>query len=285
MTISDGTYIAGTGRLDTRDAVDALDDLNDENDLDDMDDMDEFDEFDEVDVELVVLDMAGTTVRDDGLVERAFVTAARSVGLAGTEEALGAALDYVRSTMGQSKIDVFRALTDTEAAAQQATDAFELAYLALIAEGGVTAMPGAEELFAELREAGLSVALTTGFARATQNALLATLGWSGLVDLALCPADVGRGRPFPDLNLTALLRTGASRVGGMVVVGDTASDMLAGVNAGAGLIVGVLSGTHDADTLEQAGADVIIESIADLAELLALRDIEFTDADVDAAAE
>ena len=257
MTISDGTFIAADRELDI---LGGLADLVDADDVD------------EVDVELVVLDMAGTTVRDDGLVERAFVAAARSVDLAGTDDALAAALDYVRSTMGQSKIDVFRALTDTEAAAQQATEAFEVAYLGLIAEGGVTAMPGAEELFAELREAGLSVALTTGFSRATQNALLTTLGWADLVDLTLCPADAGRGRPFPDLNLTALLRTGASRVGGMVVVGDTASDMLAGVNAGAGLVVGVLSGTHDAETLEQAGADVIIESIADLADLLALRD-------------
>jgi phosphoglycolate phosphatase-like HAD superfamily hydrolase len=42
--------------------------------------------------------------------------------------------------------------------------------------------------------------------------------------------------------------------------------------AGAGLIVGVLTGTHDTATLEDAGADVVIESVADLAELLGLRE-------------
>ena len=73
---------------------------------------------------------------------------------------------------------------------------------------------------------------------------------------------------------TALLRTGVSRVAAMVVVGDTASDMLSGVSAGAGLVVGVLTGTHDSETLEEAGADVVIASVADRAELLGLREDE-----------
>ncbi|MFC5931336.1 phosphonatase-like hydrolase [Cryobacterium melibiosiphilum] len=261
MTISDGTFIADDA------AAEAVFDGQAE-----LEDYDE--EFEELDVELVVLDMAGTTVRDDGLVERAFVVAARAVGLATTDDALEAALDYVRETMGQSKIQVFRALTENEDVANAANVAFEAAYLELVIEAGVTAIDGAEDLFRELRDYGVKIALTTGFSRATQDALLDALGWADLIDLTLCPGDAGRGRPFPDLNLTALLRTGATSVSGMVVVGDTASDMLAGVNAGAGLVVGVLSGTHDEETLEDAGADVIIDSIADLAELLGLRDDE-----------
>jgi phosphonatase-like hydrolase len=271
MTISDGTFIVDAAGLDDEQREPERPELDqDESDADESDEWDA--EFEELDVELVVLDMAGTTVRDDGLVERAFVVAARAVGLATTDDALEAALDYVRETMGQSKIQVFRALTESEDAANAANLAFEAAYLDLVAEAGVTGIEGAEELFRELRDYGVKIALTTGFSRATQNALLDALGWADLIDLTLCPEDAGRGRPFPDLNLTALLRAGATSVSGMVVVGDTASDMLAGVNAGAGLVVGVLSGTHDEETLEDAGADVIIDSIADLAELLGLRE-------------
>ncbi|MCU1404009.1 MAG: oxidoreductase, partial [Glaciihabitans sp.] len=76
-------------------------------------------------IELVVLDMAGTTVVDDGIVERAFERAARRVGL-DSYRPLDAALQYVRDTMGQSKIEVFRHLTDgDEAAAQTANREFE----------------------------------------------------------------------------------------------------------------------------------------------------------------
>lgn len=233
-------------------------------------DLDDFDTED-VDVELVVFDMAGTTVSDDGLVERAFVLAAERSGLADSAAELEEAVAFVRETMGQSKLDVFRELTDSEEAAVAATEAFESAYGEIIGRVGVTAIEGAADLFQELHDAGVKVALVTGFSRATQDTLIDALGWSDLIDVSLCPAEAGRGRPFPDLPLTALLRTGASSVGAMVVVGDTASDMISGVSAGAGLVVGVLTGTHDSETLEEAGADVVISSIADLAELLDLR--------------
>ncbi|MDJ0350326.1 phosphonatase-like hydrolase [Cryobacterium sp. PH29-G1] len=236
----------------------------------------ELDDFDteDVDVELVVFDMAGTTVSDDGLVERAFVLAAERSGLADTAAELADAVAFVRETMGQSKLDVFRELTDSEEAAVAATAAFESAYAELIGQVGVTAIAGAADLFQELHDAGVKVALVTGFSRATQDTLIDALGWSDLIDVSLCPAEAGRGRPYPDLPLSALLRTGASSVTAMVVVGDTASDMLSGTSAGAGLVVGVLTGTHDSDRLEEAGADVVIASVADLAELLGLREDE-----------
>lgn len=233
------------------------------------------DDLEPLDVELVVFDMAGTTVQDDGLVERAFALAVRTVGIAETDEALEEALDYVRETMGRSKMEVFQALAADEDAAQHANAVFESTYLELLQEGGVTGIEGAEDLFLGLREAGVKVALITGFSSATQKAIIDELGWKDLIDVALSPTDAGRGRPYPDLPLMALLRTGATNVAAMVVVGDTASDMTSGVNAGAGLVVGVLSGAHDADTLEEAGADAVIESIADLAELLGLNDDTF----------
>lgn len=234
-------------------------------------DDDNFDDFDDLDIELVVFDMAGTTVRDDGLVERAFVLAAESSGIAATEAARRESLNYVRETMGQSKIEVFRELTDNESEAIAANAAFEAAYGELIAQVGVRAIDGAEAVFRELRDAGVKVVLTTGFSRRTQDALIDALGWADLIDLSLCPSEAGRGRPYPDLPLTALLRTGASGVAAMVVVGDTASDMLSGASAGAGLVAGVRSGAHDSEMLEAAGADVVIDSVAHLAELLGLR--------------
>jgi phosphoglycolate phosphatase len=239
------------------------DDLDDE--LDDLDD--EFDE-DEVDIELVVLDLAGTTVVDDGLVERAFLRAAEVAEIGDTLEDRDDALAYVRETMGQSKIEVFRALSVDEEQAQRGNAAFEAAYAEFVETDGVEAVPGAESVIRRLRASGLKIALTTGFSRTTQDAIIDILGWRELVDVILSPADAGRGRPYPDLPLTALLRTGASSVASMVVVGDTASDIASGLAAGAGLVVGVLTGAHDEATLNEAGADAVLESIAELPELL-----------------
>ena len=87
---------------------------------------------------------------------------------------------------------------------------------------GVTAVRGAEDVIGLLHDAGVEVALTTGFSPATTRAIVAPLEWEDLVDVVLSTADAGRGRPYPDLPLTALLRTGASSVESMVVIGSIA---------------------------------------------------------------
>ena len=55
-----------------------------------------------------------------------------------------------------------------------------------------------------------------------------------------------------------------------MAVGDTASDMQAGVRAGAGRRVGVLTGTDDAARLEQSGATDVVGSVVDVPRLGAL---------------
>ncbi|MFQ3560092.1 phosphonatase-like hydrolase [Streptomyces gramineus] len=213
------------------------------------------------DIRLVVLDMAGTTVADGGLVEQAFTAAARHLGADP-----GQMIDYVRATMGESKISVFRHLFGDEGRAQEANRAFEAAYADLVDGGRVHALPGARETIEKLQADGRTVVLTTGFARATQDAILGALGWRHLVPLTLCPADAGgRGRPYPDMVLTALLRTAAADdVRQVAVVGDTSYDMLTGVRAGAGLVAGVLTGAHDAPALRAAGATHVLDSVAGL---------------------
>ena len=220
------------------------------------------------DISLVVFDMAGTTVADGGIVEAAFTKAAYQVGLARTRIELADMLGYVRATMGESKIEVFRHLADDEPQAQRANLAFESAYTDSIRDDGCQPLPGAEESFARLREGGCKVALTTGFSGTTQDAILDALGWHDLVDLALCPADAGRGRPYPDLPLTALIRTQTTGVQNMAVVGDTAYDVLSGLRSGATLVAGVLTGAHNRVRLTDAGATHVLSGVTEVVDLV-----------------
>jgi phosphonatase-like hydrolase len=212
---------------------------------------------------LACLDMAGTTVRDDGVVDTAFTQALAEVGVAKDSPEFGSAQAYVRRTMGQSKAEVFAALLNPERAAR-ATAAFAAAYEAIVAGGGTSAMPGAPELFEYLRAHGVQVCLTTGFAPSTRDALIDALDWAGQIDLALSPADVGRGRPAPDMILGAMSRLGVSDPGAVVVAGDTTSDLAAGTAAHAGAVIGVLSGAHDRATLATAPHTHLIAGIAEL---------------------
>lgn len=218
-------------------------------------------------IELTVLDMAGTTVADDGLVLHAFDEAATAVGVPAEGTEREAARTYVRDTMGQSKIEVFRHLFSTEDRAQQANTTFEKTYAASI-DGGVSAIPGATEAITKLRDAGIKVVLTTGFSPDTQRAIIDALGWADIADLTLAPGDGGRGRPYPDLVLNALLRTGIDDVAKVAVLGDTSSDIISGRRAGASIVAGTLTGAHDADTLNAAGATHVVATVAEFPELI-----------------
>ncbi|MFG3286821.1 HAD family hydrolase [Streptomyces sp. NPDC048111] len=219
---------------------------------------------------LIVLDMAGTTVADGGLVERAFGAAADRLGVEPGSAEHATMLDHVRATMGESKISVFRHLFGDEGRARRANAAFEEAYGALVGEGLVAPVEGAREAVETLASQGRTVVLSTGFARVTQDAILDALGWRDLVPLTLCPADAGgRGRPYPDMVLSALLRTGAvDRVHDIAVAGDTTYDMLSGVRSGASLVAGVLTGAHDEEALAGAGATHVLGSVAELPSLI-----------------
>ncbi len=216
---------------------------------------------------LVCLDMAGTTVRDDGAVDAAFASALAAVGIEEGDPRADEARQVVRDTMGWSKADVFAALLEPSDA-DRATTAFATAYEAIVAAGEVHEVPGARAVLRALRGRGVLVCLTTGFAPSTRDAVLDALDWRGEVDLALSPADVGHGRPAPDLILAAMARLGVSDPRVVAVVGDTVSDLESGAAAHAGAVVGVLSGAHDLATLAAAPHTAIIDDVTELLALL-----------------
>lgn len=222
-------------------------------------------------VTLACLDLAGTTVRDDGVVEAAFVDALGAVGIPAGDERLPPLLTSVRSSMGTAKIEVFRSLLGDEGRAARANAAFEDAYGERLDGGRVSAVAGAVEAIEQLRSAGVKVALLTGFSAATRDRLIAALGWEELADLLLCPAEAGRGRPYPDMVLTALLRLGVDDVAHIAVAGDTAADMRSGTRAGASFVVGVLTGSDDAGRLIEAGATHLLDTVAGLPALVGAR--------------
>jgi phosphoglycolate phosphatase len=219
-------------------------------------------------IRMVALDMAGTTVDDAGAVKEAFQGALNVLALTASELDEDPAA-YVRRTMGQSKIEVFTELAGGDRhRAAQANEAFERVFAQAVSRGEVSAMPGAETTLGYLHEHDIRICLTTGFASSTRDLIIRTLGWERAVDLALSPDDAGRGRLWPDMILTAVLRLRINDVAEVAAVGDTTSDLQAGSRAGASMVVGVLSGAHTKTELEAAPHTHLIESVADLPALL-----------------
>jgi len=218
-------------------------------------------------ITVACLDMAGTTVSDDGSVLAAFRAAIAESGLVPGVAGYDEAISIVQDTMGQSKVEVFRRLLDGEEEALRANRVFEASYAESVRAGEVTPLPGALETITALRAAGIKVCLCTGFAPVTRDAVLDALGWRPLIDLALSPADAGRGRPWPDMPLTALLRLAGGAVSELAVAGDTAADVESGLRAGAGLVAGVTTGAASRETLAAARAPYILDSVTGLLQL------------------
>jgi phosphonatase-like hydrolase len=213
-------------------------------------------------VELVVMDMAGTTVHDGGEVPAAFRSALAAHGIHLSD----AELAEVR---GASKREVIhRLLIRHRPDASADADAVYAGFRDALAERyrtGARAVEGAEDAIRRLRGRGVRVALNTGFDRAITRLLLDALGWAeGVVDAVVCGDDVPRGRPAPYLIFRAMEAVGATSVHRVMNVGDTELDLRAGANAGVAWNVGVTSGAHPRERLVRAPHTHLIESVAAL---------------------
>jgi phosphonatase-like hydrolase len=211
---------------------------------------------------LVVLDLAGTTVRDSGQVTTAFTRALFEQGISVTDRELAA----VRGASKREAIGRF--IPEGRHRLERANAAYG-AFREHLAAGlraeGVQPIEGAELVFRHLRSEGVRVALNTGFDRDVTNLLLNALHWGdGVVDAVICGDDVIEGRPAPYLIFRAMEATRVSSVHDVMNVGDTTLDLHAGHNAGVRWNVGVLSGAHDRAALQRAPHTHLVGSVADL---------------------
>ncbi|MFE3453029.1 HAD-IA family hydrolase [Nonomuraea sp. NPDC059194] len=220
-------------------------------------------------IKLVCLDLAGTTIGDIATVERAFAEAIATQGIVPGTGAYARAMVHVHRSRGCPKIDVFRGIfPGNEAQAQAANLTFERSYEGAIERAGLVPVPGVVESLDKLRGSGVHIALITGFSRTTLSRVLGVLGWHDKIDLAISPEDAGRGRPWPDMVLHAVLRLSVEDVRQVAVVGDSENDMLAGRRAGASMVAGVMTGVHSRDRLLKGGATHILDSLAEFPELI-----------------
>jgi phosphoglycolate phosphatase len=211
-------------------------------------------------LELIVFDLAGTTVRDDGQVPEAFADALAKHGIEVSE-------NEVRALRGASKREAIFSLTppgdDREArAGQMYRDV--VARLARGYRDDASAIEGAEEAFSHFRGRGVKVALNTGFDGEITALLVDALGWAGKVDVVVCGDDVSRGRPAPDLIHAAMARTGVARADAIANVGDTVLDLRAANAAGVGWSIGVLSGAHDRESMNREPHAWLVDSVRDV---------------------
>jgi len=226
-------------------------------------------------IELVVFDMAGTTVYDGDAVNICLRAALDAAGFTVTR-------DDVNGVMGLPKPEAIRQLalsrtadpgTVTPALVSRTHEDFVARMVRYYREDpAVRGCDGAEALFDRLHAAGVKIALDTGFSRDIADIILDRFGWvrDGRIDVTVTSDEVPRGRPFPDLVLRAMELTGVTDVTRVAKVGDTPADLREGEAAGCGFVVGVTSGSHTRDELLPWPHTHLIAHLAELPAVLGL---------------
>jgi len=224
--------------------------------------------------QLVVFDIAGTTVTDNNNVNDAFRGAFKQVGYP-------VALEEVNYIMGYRKIEAIKILLERFYPEQLSngdliqdihnrfTEDMRDYYLHT---PDLHPLPYAEELFSLLHANDISIGLDTGFTKIITETIIERLGWSknGLVDVVISSDEVPQGRPHPFMIQAIMDQLGIDDVKQVVKVGDTEVDIAEGRNTGCGLVVSVTTGSYSREELEKFSPDHIIGSLQELPAILNL---------------
>lgn len=137
---------------------------------------------------------------------------------------------------------------------QHLADRKEELYRELVREGGVTILPGARELLAALRDAGIPRAIGSSTPRANLDAIFASTGLDAFFDAIVSAEDVIHGKPAPDVFLK-----GAALLAVPPALCVVFEDALFGIEAAhrAGMKVIAVATTNPLDLLQHADRAVL----------------------------
>jgi phosphonatase-like hydrolase len=224
-------------------------------------------------IELVVFDIAGTTVRDNGSVAESFIAAFRDFGFE-------MPLDEVKKVMGFRKMDAIAMLLEKFAPAhkddEQLIDRIHIRFIdTMIAfyrdDQDLSPFPQAEKLFARLHDLGIGIALNTGFTRSITDTILHRLRWderSPFINQTICSDEVPFGRPHPDMIKKLMEDLNITSPEKILKIGDTEVDIEEGRNAGCGIVVSVTTGAYTREQLERYKPDFIIDDLSELVPII-----------------
>lgn len=131
----------------------------------------------------------------------------------------------------------------------------------------VSAFPHAGHALGELRTRGVRVGVVTSKGREMTGRTLERCGLHEMLDVLVTADDVSRGKPHPEPIEKALERLGLADPGGVLFVGDSPHDLVAGRAAGVSTAA-ALWGPFSREELERVEPDHWLQ---DLAEVLRLR--------------
>jgi phosphonatase-like hydrolase len=219
--------------------------------------------------DLVVFDLAGTTVHDTDDVTRCLRATLKD------KAGIHIALKEANTALGRAKDLALAEILTNHGQPHKPADTFVQDLLADFEERmivhyrdepTVRELANASKVFAELKSLGVKIGIDTGFSVRVTQAVIDRMGWekAGLLDAWTSCDQVKQGRPAPYMIYQLMERLGVTHISRVIKIGDTPNDIKMGKAAGCGLTVGVLNGSHNANELQVHNPDVLVPDIGSL---------------------
>jgi phosphonatase-like hydrolase len=224
-------------------------------------------------IKLVVFDIAGTTVKDDHNVSKAFKAALDKYNYNVPLELINPLMGYEKNQAitqmlrlhetDESKITVGLVNDIHREFVKQMIHFYQF-------EPGIEPLPNVEETFAALHNTGVLVGINTGFSRDIAETIVNRLQWreKGLIDYLIGSDEVELGRPHPFMIQKIMQEADITDPKEVVKVGDTEVDIREGQSVGCKYVIGVTTGIFTRAELEEYHPTQIIDDIAELLDII-----------------
>jgi phosphonatase-like hydrolase len=224
-------------------------------------------------IKLVVFDIAGTTVRDDHNVSKAFQAALQKYSYDVPLELINPLMGYEKNEAITKMLHIHE--SDESKITIGLVDEIHKEFVRQMIsfyqnEPGIEPLPNVEDTFAALHQSGVQVGINTGFSRDIADTIVKRLQWQkkGLIDHIISSDEVELGRPYPYMIQKMMHDGGIIDPLEVAKVGDTEVDVREGQNAGCKYVIGVTTGIFTREELEAYNPTHIIDDIADLINII-----------------
>lgn len=224
-------------------------------------------------IKLAVFDISGTTVEDKDYVAEALVKAFEKQDLFISHK-------HTNTKMGKPKPLVIRELLND--IFEETPEDFEALVSNIHADfiqtmidfyqtdKNVKAKTNAVRTMLALKNAGVKVALDTGFSKQIADAIIDRLGWDiqQVVDFWVASDEVKQGRPHADMVLKAMEIAGVTDSKEVAKIGDTESDLGEGTAAGCKYIIGLTTGAQPRSVLEKTNHTHLVDDLYEVVNIV-----------------
>jgi len=224
-------------------------------------------------IKLVVFDIAGTTVKDDHNVSKAFQAALRKYNYEVPLEMINPLMGYEKNQAITQMLQLHE--SDASKITPELVNDIHREFVKQMIhfyqfEPGIEPLPNVEETFAALHDAGIQVGINTGFSRDIADTIVERLQWQekGLIDYVVGSDEVELGRPHPYMIQKMMHESGITDPLEVAKVGDTEVDVREGQNTGCKYVIGVTTGIFTREELEEYHPTHIIDDIAQVIEII-----------------